>query len=78
MQLWHLKSQVEEDHRPSVTFTLGGGHTDGTDDLDEPDRPQGMTSLFKFERLIYLFFKNKSKHPGNASGVPPQLHQLFI
>lgn len=42
LQLWHLKSQAEEEPRPSVTFTLGGGHSDGADDGDEPDKPQGI------------------------------------
>lgn len=44
VQLWHLKQTVPEE-KPNVTFTLGGGHSDGGDegDLhDEPDRPQGM------------------------------------
>ncbi|XP_049821296.1 dmX-like protein 2 isoform X4 [Aethina tumida] len=38
VQLWHLKTQVE-DEEPAVTFTLGGENTD--QDLgDEPDKPQ--------------------------------------
>lgn len=45
VQLWHLKSQTEEEHRPSVTFTLGGGQADGVEDGDEPDKPQGMHEL---------------------------------
>lgn len=43
VQLWHLKSQTHED-KPNVTFTLGGGTSDGGDDgdlHDEPDKPQG-------------------------------------
>lgn len=40
VQLWHLKSQSEED-QPSVTFTLGGGHNDEGDGHEEPDKPQG-------------------------------------
>ncbi|XP_018562526.1 dmX-like protein 2 isoform X2 [Anoplophora glabripennis] len=42
VQLWHLKQTVQEE-KPNVTFTLGGGHSDGGDDgdlHDEPDRPQ--------------------------------------
>ncbi|CAG9833364.1 unnamed protein product [Diabrotica balteata] len=41
VQLWHLKSQADEDiKQTSVTFTLGGGHQDGDDPHDEPDKPQ--------------------------------------
>ncbi|KAJ8957603.1 hypothetical protein NQ314_006529 [Rhamnusium bicolor] len=43
VQLWHLKSQTTEEEQPSVTFTLGGGHSEGGDDgdmHDEPDKPQ--------------------------------------
>ncbi|XP_050512360.1 dmX-like protein 2 isoform X4 [Diabrotica virgifera virgifera] len=42
VQLWHLKSQTadEDIKQTSVTFTLGGGHQDGDDPHDEPDKPQ--------------------------------------
>ncbi|KAJ8919060.1 hypothetical protein NQ315_016967 [Exocentrus adspersus] len=43
VQLWHLKSQTAEEEKPTVTFTLGSGHSDAGDEgdsHDEPDKPQ--------------------------------------
>ncbi|XP_057663826.1 dmX-like protein 1 isoform X3 [Diorhabda carinulata] len=44
VQLWHLKSQTDDDpkQKTAVTFTLGGGHHDGGDEdtHEEHEKPQ--------------------------------------
>ncbi|CAH0558785.1 unnamed protein product [Brassicogethes aeneus] len=39
VQLWHLKTFAEDDE-PSVTFTLGGEHTEGNEEQDKPQEQE--------------------------------------
>lgn len=79
--MWHLYSQNEEEHRPSVTFTLGGGHVDGTDDGDEPDKPQGMEKpIDRMEKRLSLFSEQEQTSwqcVWSATTAIPVVHLAF-
>lgn len=57
VQLWHLNQQpIEEDETNNVTFTLGGENiSDSLEYVDEPDKPQGRSTLISCNFLnIFL------------------------